>query len=86
MQIVMTKRIINRGTCTVELEACPSSSAGALYQKCQQESMLTLPATMILSTKRGTSSMRVSQYPKVESKTSNWGFITSARGTTSRRL
>ncbi len=39
----MTNRIMNRGTSVLELEACPSSSAGVLYQKCQEKSMSSLP-------------------------------------------
>ncbi len=39
----MTKRIINRGTFVIELEACPSSSAGALYQECREKIMSSLP-------------------------------------------
>jgi len=71
--------IINRGT--LKVESCPPSSAGVLYQKCQQESMSSLPENTVISTKRGTSSMKVADYPKVDNKLPNWGFITTARGT-----
>ncbi len=77
----MTTRIINRGTTVLNLETCPPNSAGALYQKCQQDSMASLPPKTIISTKRGTSSMKASEYPKVKSNLPNWGFITTARGT-----
>ncbi len=80
----MTKRIMNRGTSVLELEACPSSSAGVLYQKCQQKSMSSLPPETVISTKRGTGRMKVSEYPKVEIKLPNWGFIITARGTARR--
>ncbi len=84
----MNKKItVNRGTKTVDLEACPSNTAGVLYQKCQQDSIAALPPTTILSTKRGTSTMKVSEYPKMDGKIPNWGFIiTTARGTDTRRL
>ncbi len=82
----MTKRIMNRGTSVLELEACPSSSAGVLYQKCQEKSMASLPPKTVISTKRGTDRMKVSEYPKVESNFPNWGFITTARGTGIRKL
>ncbi len=82
----MTTTIVNRGTSVLKLEACPPTSAGVLFQKCQQESIASLPENTVISTKRGTSRMQVSEYPKVESNVPNWGFITTARGTATRRL
>ena len=84
----MNKKItVNRGTKTVDLESCPSNTAGVLYQKCQQDGIASLPPSTILSTKRGTSTMKVSEYPKVDGKIPNWGFtITTNRGTAKRRL
>jgi len=82
----MTTTIVNRGTLAIKLEACPSKSAGVLFQKCQAESMTTLPPTTVISTKRGTARMIVSEYPKVESKIPNWGVISVARGTGVRTL
>jgi len=82
----MTTRIMNRGTSVLKLEACPPTSAGVLFQKCQQESMASLPENTVISTKRGTSTMKVSEYPKVERNVPNWGFITICRGTATRRL
>ena len=82
---VMTTRIINRGTTVLNLETCPTDSAGVLYQKCQQDSMTSLPPDTVISTKRGTSRIKASEYPKVESNLPNWGFITTARGTSRRR-
>jgi len=81
----MTMRITNRGTRVLNLETCPSNSAGTLYQKCQEKSMSSLPPETVISTKRGTSRMKASDYPKVESNLPNWGFITTARGTSRRR-
>ncbi len=81
----MTTRIANRGTSVLKLEACPPTSAGVLFQKCQQESVASLPENTVISTKRGTSRMKVSEYPKVESNLPNWGFITTSRGTARRR-
>ena len=78
-------RTTNRGTSTIRREACPSDSAGALYQKCQVKSMSLLPPNTVISTKRGTGSMKVSEYPKVESNLPNWGFIVTSRGTATRR-
>ncbi len=78
-------RIINRGTSVLNRETCPPDSGGALYQKCQAKSMASLPPNTIISTKRGTSRMKASDYPKVESNLPNWGFLTSARGTAIRR-
>ncbi len=81
----MTTRTANRGTMVLNRETCPPDSAGALYQKCQEKSMASLPTETTLSTKRGTGRMKVSDYPKVESSLPNWGFITTARGTSRRR-
>ncbi len=81
----MATRIINRGTTVLSLGPCPPNSAGALYQKCQEKSMSSLPPGTVISTKRGTSRMKASDYPKVESNLPNWGFITTARGTSRRR-
>jgi len=77
----MTKRIINRGTYVIELEACPGSSSGVLYQKCHEKSMSSLPPATIISIKRGTGIMKASDYPKVKNNLPNWGFITTRRGT-----
>ena len=82
----MTTKIMNRGTCVMKVEDCPSKSAGVLYQKCQQNNMSELPSKLVLSTKRGTGTMKVSEYPRVEDKMSNWGFVTTCRGTATRRL
>ncbi len=81
----METRIVNRGTSTIRREACPSASAGVLYQKCQEKSMTLLPPKTVMSTKRGTGSIKVSEYPKVESNLPNWGFIVTSRGTATRR-
>ena len=81
----MTTRIINRGTTVLNRETCPPDSAGALYQKCQQDSIASLPPKTIISIKRGTDRMKASEYPKVKSNLSNWGFITTARGTSTYR-
>ncbi len=78
---IMTTRIVNRGTSVLLRETCPPNSAGALYQKCQENSMASLPPETVISTKRGTGRMKASDYPKVESNLPNWGFITTARGT-----
>jgi len=59
----------------------PPNSAGVLYQKCQENSMASLPPGTIISTKRGTSRIKVADYPKVDNTIPNWEFITTARGT-----
>jgi len=81
---IMKTRIMNRGTKLLYRESCPPNSTGSLYQKCQENSMASLPPGTIISTKRGTSSMRVADYPKVDNTIPNWGFITTARGTAVR--
>ena len=82
----MTTRTVNRGTLVLELDSCPSKTAGVLFQKCQQESMEALPRNLALSTKRGTSRMKVSEYPKVQAHIPNWGFISTCRGTACKKL
>lgn len=82
----MTKATINRGTSKLQLDVCPSKFGGVLFQKCQTESLRALPPTTILSIKRGTAVMKVSEYPKIDSRTPNWGFVSSCRGTRVRKL
>ncbi len=82
---VMTTRIVNRGTSVLKHETCPPNSAGVLYQKCQENSMASLPPETVISTKRGTGRMKAKDYPKVESNQLYWGFRTTARGTARRR-
>ena len=75
---------MNRGTKSLYRESCPPNSTGTLYKKCQVNSMMSLPPGTIISTKRGTSKMKVADYPKVDNTIPNWGFITTARGTSVR--
>ncbi len=82
--VIMKTRIMNRGTKLLYRESCPPNSTGSLYQKCQENSMASLPPGTIISTKRGTSRMKVADYPKVDNTIPNWGFITTARGTAIR--
>ena len=84
-EAIMKTRIMNRGTKLLYRESCPPNSAGLLFQKCQEKSLASLPKGTILSTKRGTSSMKVADYPKVDNKLPNWGFINTARGTSAYR-
>ena len=81
----MTTRTANRGTTVLNRDTCPPNSAGILYQKCQEKIMASLPPETTLSTKRGTDRIKASDYPKLESSLPNWGFITTARGTATRR-
>ena len=81
---IMKTRIMNRGTKLLYRESCPPNSTGILYQKCQENSMASLPLGTIISTKRGTGTMKVADYPKVDNTLPNWGFITTARGTAVR--
>ena len=76
----------NRGMSIVKLDVCPSKTTGILFQKCQANNMASLPRTMMLSIKRGTAVMRVSEYPKIESKIPNWGVVTVTRGTRAEKL
>ncbi len=81
---IMKTRIMNRGIKLFYRESCPPNSAGTLYQKCQENSMASLPPGTIISTKRGTSRMKVADYPKVDNTIPNWGFIATARRTAVR--
>ena len=83
-QTIMKTRMMNKGTKLLYRESCHPNSTGSLYQKCQENSMARLPPGTIISTKRGTSKMKVADYPKVDNTTPNWGFITTARGTAAR--
>jgi len=81
----MVTRTVNRGTAVLTREPCPPASVGTLFQKCQEKMMTSLPKNAIISTKRGTASMKVSKYPKMDSNLPNWGFIVTSRGTATHR-
>ncbi len=82
----MTKVKTNRGTSQIQVDVCPTKFGGVLFQKCQTESLASLPQSTMLSVRRGTGVLRVSDYPKVDVNTPNWGFVITCRGTGVRKL
>jgi len=83
------KKIIttNKGTQALLLEVGLPNWSGELFKEYQEKKMTTLPATAIICTKRGTSGIKASMYPKSQRKFQTKGLkISSARGTTIRTL
>ncbi len=77
----------NKGTQTLSLEIGLPNWSGELFKEYQEKKMASLPATTIISTKRGTSGIKASEYPKSQRKFQTNGLkISSARGTKIRTL
>ncbi len=81
-----SKILTHRGTQVLELEVGLPNWAGELFKVYQEERMASLPTNTIISTKRGTSTMKVSEYPKSDRKYPSGLIISIARGTAIRRL
>ncbi len=72
----------NRGTRTLSLEVGLPNGSGELFNEYQEKKMASLPTTTIICTKRGTSRIKASVYPKSQRKFQTKGLkISSARGT-----
>ena len=77
----------NKGTQTLLLEVGLPDWSGELFNEYQEKKMASLPATTIICTKRGTSGIKASVYPKSQRKFQTKGLkISSARGTKIRTL
>jgi len=77
----------NKGTQTLLLEVGLPNWSGELFNEYQEKKMASLPATTIISTKRGTGGIKASVYPKSQRKFQTKGLkISSARGTKIRTL
>ena len=77
----------NKGTQTLLLEVGLPNWSGELFKEYQEKKMASLPATTIISTKRGTCGIKASVYPKSQRKFQTKGLkISSARGTKIRTL
>ena len=77
----------NKGTQTLSLEVGLPNWTGELFNEYQEKKMASLPATTIICTKRGTSGIKASEYPKSQRKFQTKGLkISSARGTKIRTL
>ncbi len=72
----------NKGTQTLLLEVGIPNWSGELFKNYQEEMMAALPASTIISTKKGTSGIKASLYPKSRRKFQTKGLrISSAKGT-----
>jgi len=82
-----TKITTNKGTQTLSLEIGLPNWSGELFKEYQEKKMASLPTTTIICTKRGTSGIKASVYPKSQRKFQTNGLkISSARGTKIRTL
>ena len=77
-----TEITTNKGTQTLSLEVGIPNWSGTLFREYQEKKMASLPADAIISSKRGTSGIKASLYPKPQRKFPTNGIrISSARGT-----
>ncbi len=81
-----TEILTHRGTQVLELEVALPNWAGELFREYQAEKMTSLPTNTIITTKRGTVGIKVSEYPKSERKLPSRLRISTARGTAIRSL
>jgi len=82
-----TKLVIERGTGIREVERVFTIWSGEAFLEYQKKKMFSLSPNMIISTKRGTGSLKVVEYPYVPKKMHLGGFIISTgRGTGTRLL
>jgi len=78
---------INKGTQSIQLEIGIPNWSGEHFKTFQEEKMTSLSANSIMSTKRGTSGIRSSVYPKSRRTIVPEGYrISYARGTATRTL
>jgi hypothetical protein len=78
---------MNKGTKTLQLEVGLPNWSGELFKTNQEERMALLPRSTIISTKRGTSRVHASVYPKSRRTEIPVGTrISSGRGTTTHSL
>jgi hypothetical protein len=82
-----TKIVVDKGTSVHEGEIKPAHWAGELYREDQKKKMSLVPYGTVLSILRGTSAMKLSEYPAVPKLVPLKGFVIStARGTATRIL
>ena len=82
-----TKIVTDKGTSIHEGELKPSYWVGELFREDQKKKMSLVPYGTVLSIRRGTGTMKASEYPDVPKTRSIKGFVIStARGTATRIL
>jgi len=70
-----------KGTQTLQVEVGIPNWSGDLFLAHQEEKMAALPTNTIITTKRGTVGINVSEYPKSRRRLPSRLRISSARGT-----
>ena len=87
-KIVMKSQItMNKGTQSLQLEIGLPNWSGELFKTYQEEKMASLPKSTIILTKRGTTGIHSSVYPKSRRTLVPAGYrIITARGTAIRTL
>jgi hypothetical protein len=83
---MMTKLVIERGTATATLPKVYSIWSGQSFLEYQKKKMSSLPAKLAFSSKRGTSSIKLSDYTIVDRLPTKGFVISTARGTATRIL
>ena len=81
------KLVVQKGTSIKEYEDPVSIWAGESFLGYQKRNMASLPRDLIISTKRGTGGVRVSEYLPAKAKIPTGGCVISiGRGTGTRLL
>jgi len=81
-----TKLVIERGTATTTVPKVYSVWSGQSFLEHQKKKMALLPEKFSLTTKRGTSGLKMADYSTVDKIPPKGLVISTARGTASRIL
>lgn len=81
-----TKLVIERGTSAITVPKVYSIWSGQSFLEYQKKKMALLPEKFSLTTKRGTSGLKVSDYSTVDKIPPKGLVISTARGTATRIL
>ncbi len=83
---MITKLVIERGTATIQVPKVYSIWSGQSFLEYQKKKMAALPEKYALTTKRGTSNLKMADYSTVDKIPSKGVVISTARGTATRIL
>lgn len=81
-----TKLVIERGTAAITVPKVYSIWSGQSFLEYQKKKMASLPEKFSLTTKRGTSDLRMADYSTVDRIPPKGLVISTARGTATRIL
>jgi len=83
---MITKLVTERGTSTIKVPKVYAIWSGPSFLEYQKKKMAALPERYALTTKRGTSNLKMTDYSTVEKIPTRGLVISTARGTATRIL